>query len=79
MGFKKVIEKLMIDKKGVVIVGIPETGEILGAVSAQIFKPDLFTGRISANDWEAVINDPDKPLVNRYNTGGLYPPGSIMK
>ena len=68
----------MIGRKGVVLVGIPETGEILGAVSAPDFKPDLFTGRISANDWEAVINDPNKPLVNRYNTG-LYPPGSIMK
>jgi len=78
ISIQKVIEKLMIGKKGVVLVGIPKTGEILGAVSAPDFKPDLFTGRISANDWEAVINDPERPLVNRYNTG-LYPPGSIMK
>ncbi len=75
---QKVIEKLMVGKKGVVLVGIPETGEILGAVSAPDFEPDLFTGRISSNDWGVVINDPDRPLVNRFNTG-LYPPGSIMK
>jgi penicillin-binding protein 2 len=68
----------MSDKKGVVIVGIPETGEILGAVSAPDFKPDLFTGRISENDWKSVLSDPDKPLVNRFNRG-LYPPGSIVK
>jgi penicillin-binding protein 2 len=78
VSIQKIIEQLMSGKKGVVLVGIPETGEILGAVSAPDFKPDLFTGRISENDWKAVINDPDKPLVNRYNTG-LYPPGSIMK
>jgi penicillin-binding protein 2 len=73
-----IIEGLMSDKKGVVIVGIPETGEILGAVSAPDFKPDLFTGRISENDWKSVLSDPDKPLVNRFNRG-LYPPGSIVK
>ena len=72
------IEDLMLGKKGVVIVGVPETGEILGAVSAPDFNPDLFTGRISENDWETVISDPDKPLMNRFNRG-LYPPGSIVK
>ena len=75
---QKKIESLMIERKGVIIVGIPETGEILGAVSSPDFKPDLFTGRISENDWKSVLNHPDKPLVNRFNRG-LYPPGSIVK
>jgi len=73
-----VLENLMVGKKGVVIVGIPETGEILGAVSKPDFPPGLFTGRILEEDWNKVIKDPDKPLVNRFNQG-LYPPGSIVK
>ena len=72
------LEKIMEDKRGVVLVGIPETGEILGAVSKPDFNPDLFTGRIMEKDWNNLINDKNKPLVNRF-TQGLYPPGSIVK
>ena len=78
INIQHIIEGLMSDKKGVVIVGIPETGEILGAVSAPDFDPDLFTGGLSEYDWKSVLSDPDKPLVNRFNRG-LYPPGSIVK
>ena len=72
------LENLMDGKRGVVIVGIPETGEILGVVSKPDFSPDLFTGRIREQDWNNVLYDPNKPLVNRFNQG-LYPPGSIVK
>ena len=72
------LEKIMEDKRGVILVGIPETGEILGAVSKPDFNPDLFTGRIMEKDWNNLINDKNKPLVNRF-TQGLYPPGSIVK
>ena len=72
------LESLMEGKKGVVIVGVPETGEILGVVSKPDFPPDLFTGRILEQDWNHVSTNPDKPLLNRFNQG-LYPPGSIVK
>jgi len=72
------LENILDQKRGVVIVGIPETGEILGAVSKPDFRPDLFTGRILNSDWDEIINNPSKPLLNRFNQG-LYPPGSIVK
>lgn len=75
---QKILEDEMRGRRGVIIVGIPKTGEILGAVSMPDFEPDLFTGRISHRDWMRVLNHPDKPLVNRFNQG-LYPPGSIVK
>ncbi len=53
----------MINKRGVIIVGLPKTGEILGAVSMPDYKPDLFTGRITEKDWREILNHPDKPLV----------------
>ena len=78
MLIQKSLENAMINKRGVIIIGLPETGEILGAVSMPDFEPDLFTGRITEKDWNEILNHPDKPLVNRFNQG-LYPPGSIVK
>jgi penicillin-binding protein 2 len=73
-----ILEEIMMGKKGVIIVGNPSTGEIIGAVSAPDFEPDLFTGLMLEKDWEKVLRDPDKPLINRM-IQGLYPPGSIVK
>ena len=78
MNIQKALENVMINKRGVIIVGLPKTGEILGAVSMPDYEPDLFTGRITEKDWYDILNHPDKPLVNRFNQG-LYPPGSIVK
>ena len=68
----------MVGSRGVILVGIPETGEILGAVSAPDFKPDLFTGLMLEDEWQNILKHPDKPLINRFSQG-LYPPGSIVK
>ena len=73
-----VLETLIEGNRGVILVGIPETGEILGAVSAPDFEPDLFTGLMLEKDWNKVLYHPGKPLINRFNQG-LYPPGSIVK
>ena len=78
INIQKKLENLMEGSRGVILVGIPETGEILGAVSAPDFKPDLFTGLMLEQDWQNILKHPDKPLINRFNQG-LYPPGSIVK
>ena len=72
------IESEFKGKKGVVIVSKPKTGEILSLLSSPDYKPDLFTGLVSNDAWKEIINDPDKPLLNRASNG-LYPPGSIFK
>ena len=71
-------EKLMVNKKGVILVGQPESGGILAAVSSPDYSPDFFTGLITESDWEDIKNNPDKPLMNRY-LQGKYIPGSIVK
>ncbi len=78
INIQKKLENIMEGSRGVILVGIPETGEILGAVSAPDFKPDLFTGLMLEQDWQNILKHPDKPLINRFNQG-LYPPGSIVK
>tara|TARA_A100001037_G_C15149499_1_gene638295 strand:+ start:51 stop:1814 length:1764 start_codon:yes stop_codon:yes gene_type:complete len=75
---QKILENIMDKRRGVILVGIPETGEILGAVSAPDYKPDLFTGLMLEQEWGHILDHPDRPLFNRY-IQGLYPPGSIVK
>ena len=72
------IEKQMIDRKGIALVGHPESGEILSAVSSPDYSPDLFTGFTTEREWSEIQTDPDRPLLNRY-TQGTYPPASIVK
>ena len=71
-------EKLMEGKKGVILVGEPESGGILAAVSAPDYSPDFFTGLITELEWKRIKNNPNKPLLNRY-IQGTYIPGSIVK
>ena len=78
INIQKTLENFMEGSRGVILVGIPETGEILGAVSAPDFKPDLFTGLMLEDEWQNILKHPDKPLINRFSQG-LYPPGSIVK
>lgn len=72
------IEKLISERRGSVIVGDPNTGEIISYVNSPTYPPDLFTGATSPALWNDILNDPEKPLLDR-NAKGLYPPGSTFK
>jgi penicillin-binding protein 2 len=54
------------------------TGEVLAAYSNPSYDPNLLTVSISAEDWNALANDPAKPFLNRI-VQASYPPGSIYK
>ena len=72
------IEKLMDNRKGVILIGKPETGGILAATSSPDYSPDLFTGLTTESEWKNIKDDPNTPLINRY-IQGTYIPGSIIK
>src|SRR5260221_1502409 len=65
-------------KRGVVIVMNPQTGEILALVSLPTYDDNLFARGISNADYQALLSDPDKPLVN-HATQEHFPPGSTYK
>ncbi len=65
-------------KSGSVVAINPQNGTILGMVSLPTFDNNLFTKGISAKDYNALVNDPLKPLFNR-SIAGTYPSGSIIK
>ena len=56
----------------------PRTGEILSLVSLPSFDNNLFARGIKPGEYNRLINDKNKPLLNR-PLGGTYPPGSTIK
>lgn len=66
------------DRKGAVVLMNPRNGVILAYVSKPDFDQNIFSSNISNQEWNALINDPDNPLLDRV-IHGTYPPGSVYK
>src|SRR5277367_705336 len=71
-------EQAIEGKNGAIIAMDPHTGEILAMVSRPTFDPNDFAVKISRDEWNKLINDPDKPLLNRAIQAQLAP-GSTFK
>jgi penicillin-binding protein 2 len=65
-------------KQAGMIVMNPQTGEILAMVSLPTYDDNLFAQGISTKQYQAILNDPGKPLINKM-VDGQYPPGSTFK
>ncbi len=68
-------------QRGVIVALDPNNGEILALASAPTFDPNLFSRMGSKEgraEYVAVLNDPQKPLINRA-VQSRYPPGSTWK
>jgi penicillin-binding protein 2 len=65
-------------KSGVAIIMNVHTGEILASVSLPNYDNNLFSGGISAEEYQRLQEDPQRPLVN-HAISGHYPPGSTIK
>lgn len=55
----------------------PKTGEVLALVSAPSYDPNRFVLGMTSSEWEALNEDPNKPLLNRFSS--TYAPGSVIK
>ena len=55
-----------------------ENGDIVANSSAPTYDPNLFIGGISSKDYDPLLNDKYRPLVNK-TVQGAYPPGSTFK
>ena len=56
----------------------PQNGDILAMASAPTFDPNKFVRGISTTDYQALLDDPYRPLPDK-SAGGIYPPGSTFK
>jgi penicillin-binding protein 2 len=75
---QKLVEDLFGTRRGALVAMDPKTGEILSFVSKPTFDPNLFVEGIDVENWQALNESLDRPLLNRA-LRGTYPPGSTYK
>jgi penicillin-binding protein 2 len=75
---QQMIEDAFGDRRGAMVAIEPATGDILAYVSKPTYDPNLFVEGIDADNWKALNDSIDKPLINR-PISGTYPPGSTFK
>jgi penicillin-binding protein 2 len=63
---------------GASVVVDPQSGEVLALVSLPGYDTNLFTHGISQKDYDRLLKDPDRPLLDRA-IAGQYAPGSTFK
>ncbi|MBQ3673787.1 MAG: penicillin-binding protein 2 [Paludibacteraceae bacterium] len=71
-------EELLNGKIGSVVAIEPKTGEILALASSPTWNPKVLVGKERSKNYNLLLNDPTKPLLNRA-TQATYPPGSTFK
>lgn len=72
------VETLYGERRGALVAIDPRNGEILAFVSKPTFDPNLFVDGIDVDNWRALNESIDRPLLNRA-LRGTYPPGSTYK
>ena len=75
---QKFTSELLKEKSGSICVMDIYTGDIIAMVSSPTFDANKFVHGIDTKDWQDLINDDKKPLINK-SIAGLYPPGSTIK
>lgn len=75
---QKVAEAAFGERRGALVAIDPNDGGVLALVSVPTFDPNLFVDGISTQDWQALNDSPDHPLLNRA-IYSAYPPGSTFK
>jgi penicillin-binding protein 2 len=71
-------EEALEGRNGAIVAMDPRTGEILAMVSRPTFDPNDFAVRVSRDQWNQLVSDPDKPLLNKAIQAQLAP-GSTFK
>lgn len=75
---QKLVEDMFGERRGALVAIDPRSGEVLAFVSKPTFDPNLFVEGIDVDNWRALNESMDKPLLNRA-LRGTYPPGSTYK
>ena len=71
-------EEAMEGKQGAIVAMDPRSGDILAMVSHPAFDPNDFAVHISRDEWNQLVTDPGKPLLNKAIQAQLAP-GSTFK
>lgn len=75
---QELAEKLLEGKRGAVVALDPNNGDVMVLASKPDYDPRDFTGRVPAELYNKLNNDPAAPLMHRA-IQAQYPPGSTWK
>ena len=78
MSAQKLAVDLLKDYKGALIAMDVQTGEILVLASSPVYDNNTLTWGVSAREWNSIMNNPDRPMLDRA-IAGVYPPASTFK
>lgn len=70
------------EQSGAIVALDPETGAVIAMVSKPSFDPNPLATHDNAAftaAYNALVDDPNRPLINRAVAGDLYHPGSVFK
>ncbi len=76
LNLQKTAEKALANRRGAIAVLDIKTGAVLALASGPTFDPNLFTRRITKQEWKQ-LQSQENPFLNRALQG--YPPGSTFK
>ncbi|MBQ9239433.1 MAG: penicillin-binding protein 2 [Treponema sp.] len=75
---QKLAEQALGERTGAVVVLHPATGEVLAMVSYPYYDPNLFSSSDAGKQYQALIDNPSRPFLNRA-INSQYPPASTFK
>lgn len=78
LDIQRAAENALGDRNGAMIAIDPHTGEVLALVSRPVFDPNEFSVRISRDEWNKYLTDPEHPLMDKAIQAQLAP-GSTFK
>ena len=78
LGLQRAAMKRMAGESAATVVMDVSNGDILCLASSPGFDPNKFVRGVSHADWNALLNNPYRPLANK-TVSGQYPPGSTFK
>src|SRR4030067_1385186 len=64
--------------RGCILALDPQNGEVLCLASHPDFDANAFVSVLTSQEWQSLIGNPDRPLLNRA-VQSTYPPGSTLK
>ncbi|MDV2858059.1 MULTISPECIES: penicillin-binding protein 2 [Oceanimonas] len=71
-------QALLDGKRGAIVMMTPKDGQVRALVSNPSYDPNLFVHGISGPDYRELLQNPDRPLINRASQG-IYAPASTVK
>ena len=78
MGAQKFAVELLKGQKGALIAMDVHNGAILAMASSPVYDNNPLTWGVSGREWNSIMNNPDRPMLDRA-IAGVYPPASTFK